>query len=319
MKLNGDLYTVDFEQDDDNSKYTFTFKKLDGTEEKFTEYPVNFKDLEQCAIDYGFRVDTDSITELNKSTQNNDTDASLFYINFLFKFEKIVDVYGRCKHTTDDDEKRHVYKYEYFIQHPNLQFLFDINELVLSSDAILSNTSKITSIRLVQIIQEHVLNTIENKTVLFNFIDAFTFCGAESIAVALYIPSIHVTCVENDTANIAAIQRNAKLYNVKNVYTFNGTLQRALFTVPHEHEASILYLNVMFDQSLHNTVLEILTAYCNKIVAGNEIMFYIVKVPNAYDFDKEIYKDVFEKLRIVQQFTCIYFEFVLFTRIVPLI
>ena len=195
-----------------------------------------------------------------------------------------------------------------------MQFVFDINELVLSSDAILSNTSKVTSIRLIQIVQD-ILKSMEHKNMLFNFIDAFAYCGAESIAVALYIPLLRVVCVENDSANIAAIQRNAKLYNVKNVYTFNGTLQRALFTIPYTHEASILYLNVMFDQSLHSTVLEILTACCDRLAAGNEILFYIVKIPNTYEFDVNMYKDVFEKLKIIEQIKCIYFKFVVFGRV----
>ena len=310
LLFKGNRYTVVFDQPDDRSRYTFTFTKLDNTVEQFTEYPVDFKDLEQCAVDYGFRVDEDSITELN---EENDK-LSLCYINFLFRFEKTKDIYARCSddNNNNNKEQKHVYKYEYFIQHPNLEFFFDINELVLSSDAILSNTSKITSIELVKIVQDHALSSIKDKTVLFNFIDAFAYCGAESIAVALYIPSLHVVSVENDAANIAAIQRNAKLYEVENVFAFNGTLQRALFTVPYTHEATILYLNVMFDQSLHETVFTILDTYRKKTVAANKIMFYIVKVPNAYEFDALVYKDVFQDLVIMNEFECIHFKFVLF-------
>ena len=110
LKVDGERYTVEFEQPDNDSKYTFTFKKLDNTEEKFTEYPVVFEKLAQCAIDYGFRVDNDSITQLKTNEQQNE--KSLFYINFLFKFEKIVDVYGRCAVDNNEKEKekeKHVY------------------------------------------------------------------------------------------------------------------------------------------------------------------------------------------------------------------
>ena len=283
LRFNEYGFTVEFEhlpQTDVvfGQKYKLTVYEKGREAKEFPEYLVHLHTLTAVAHEYGF--DLMSIQPLVHE-QNN----MLFYYQFKFFFRKVRDIY---KHESilQLSSTYPIIKYTYFIEHPTLQYSFDVTRLVLTPSAYLSNTTKKGSLSIVKLVHRFFFK--QNKKNPRTMIDVFAYCGAESIAFALHMPSIRIASLDTDPCNMIAIQKNTALYNLTNIVAYQGTISSA-FTLlglsgSTQKKLDILYINTPFETYFETYFRQTIIPIVLKHIQSTFLI--VLKLPltfNAYD------------------------------------